>query len=118
MTNILKNALKTIKKAYKGLDDSGVHTLDKSLVGDDLKFDLAMTQVSLAIKNGEITEEKFIDHISYIPGQSLGEMFANELAPIVIPNPASPIPAIAIAITIIVICVMVLLAHLRHLGVL
>lgn len=71
MTDRLTKALNIIKSAYKGLDDNGVHTLDKSLVGDDLKFDFAMHTISEAIGNGQITEEKFIEHITYKVAEGL-----------------------------------------------
>lgn len=66
MTDILFKALETIKKTYKGKDENGTHIVDRSIV-DGLKFDFAMTQISMAIAKGEITEERFIGHISYTP---------------------------------------------------
>lgn len=56
---IIENAIKTLKKCYIGLNKEGMHTLDKSLLKDDLRFDIALAQMDRAIKLGEISENAF-----------------------------------------------------------
>ena len=64
MATILENSIKSLKKCYIGIGDDGKHTLDKSKISE-LEFMFASTQVSIAIKKGLITEEKFIEKVSF-----------------------------------------------------
>lgn len=64
MNKILESSIKSLIKCYKGLDDSGAHVIDKSAIGDDFAFSLALTQVSLGVERGEITEEEFIEMLT------------------------------------------------------
>lgn len=54
-----KKAIETLKKCYIGLDSDNNHTVDPSILGDDLHFSIALTQVDMAIKQGKITQGAF-----------------------------------------------------------
>ncbi len=57
----LEKSFVTLKKCYIG-KVMGVHTIDKSLVGE-LSFSFAMFRVNLAIQNKEITLKEFYKRI-------------------------------------------------------
>jgi len=56
-------SMERLKKCYIGKDDDGKHVLDKSKV-DELSFLFALTRVKLAIENGEMTEDGFIEELT------------------------------------------------------
>ena len=56
----LEKSIETLKKCITGIDEDGKYTLDRKKV-DSLSFDFAFFRVNLALKNGEITEEFFLD---------------------------------------------------------
>ena len=63
MATILENSIESLKKCYVGVGEDGKHTLDKSKI-NDLQFLFAITQVSNAIKKGQLTDAEFINQVS------------------------------------------------------
>ena len=59
-----KKAIENLKQCYVGLDESGFHTVDQSLMKDDLKFKFAMHHIYRAIESGKITQDSFLKEIS------------------------------------------------------
>lgn len=60
----LEKSLEKVKKCYIGKDSLGKTIIDPKELGDDLAFRVALHRVNLAIKNNEITEMDFINHIT------------------------------------------------------
>ena len=59
----LEKSLEKLRSTYVGKDKDGVHQLDMSKT-DELGFLVAMNRVSVAIKNGEITESEFLKTVT------------------------------------------------------
>lgn len=59
----LEKSIARIKKCYVGKDEDGKHVIDSSKMKDDLAFSFALTRISMAIKNKEITEEDFLSEL-------------------------------------------------------
>ena len=56
----LEKSIETLKKCIVGIDEDGKYTLDREKV-NSLRFDFAFFRVNLALKNGEMTEESFLN---------------------------------------------------------
>lgn len=59
----LHKSIENLKKCYSGIDKDLNHVLDKKKI-DELTFLFSMNRVAVALRDGEITEKKFIKKIS------------------------------------------------------